>query len=90
MGIGVFLVLIFLPIIYAFIYRMEEQLAKFEQRHGIAQQWQQSNKEYIDAQCVFFKEKREQLHGSLYATVSRRFYLLKMKARYSGMLFITL
>ena len=72
--------------LYMLHYSMEEQLAKFEQRHDIVCRWKKSDKEYICAQRAFLNEKKEQLYTSLWATVNRRFYLLKMKAKYAGRL----
>lgn len=40
--------------------------------------------QYIDARCAHLKEKQQQLRSSMWATVTRRQYLLKMKAKYAG------
>ena len=63
---------------------MESQLTEFERRHNIICRWKSTDPEYDEARQRFLKEKKEQLQSSLWASVVRQHYLLKMKAKYAG------
>lgn len=63
---------------------MESQLGDFERRHNIKSRWKVTDPEYSDAKQCFLKEKQEQVVSCLWASVTRRHYLLRMKAKYAG------
>lgn len=67
------------------LHSVENKLADFERRHKIATRWKTTDKEYIDAKSSFLLEKKEQLQTSLWSSIVKRQYLLKMKAKYAGM-----
>lgn len=55
-----------------------------ESKYRIATRWRRSDAEYAEVKVAYIKEMQERLRASLWATVSRRYYLLKMKAKYAG------
>ena len=59
-------------------------MADFERRHGIATRWQTTDKQYADARKRFLVDRQGRLESSLWASVIKRHYLLKMKAKYAG------
>lgn len=63
---------------------MDCQLADFERVHNVKLRWLKADEEYTDARRAFLKEKQMQLHSCLWATVVKRHYLLRMKAKYAG------
>ncbi len=46
--------------------------------------WTQSSKDYKEAQIAFSKQKEEEVAEVIWATSSRRQFLLKLKAKYAG------
>lgn len=71
-------------------YRLEKQLSEFERKHGIVSRWTTSDQEFIKAKNDYLKETKQQLHSSLWITVVRRNYLLRMKAKYAGNMLVCL
>lgn len=63
-----------------------KQLAEIERKCGIPKRWSRTDQKYIDTRKSIFLEKLKQLHGCLWASVVKRFYLLQMKAKYAGVL----
>lgn len=63
---------------------MESQLVDMERKYHVVSRWKQSDKDYLDAKVAFFAENKKQLASCLWASVVRRHYLLKMKAKYAG------
>ena len=63
---------------------MESELADFERKRGIKSRWKVTDPEYSDARQCFLKEKQAQLQSCLWTSVTRRHYLLRMKAKYAG------
>lgn len=63
---------------------MENQLIDFERQHGIVMRWKTIDKQYIDARNNFLLEKKRRIEASLWSSVIKRHYLLKMKAKYAG------
>ena len=73
-------------LIYISPFSVENQLADFKRRYKITHRWKIGDKEFVDAIQTFLMEKRNQLYNSLWSVVVTRHYLLKMKAKYAGML----
>lgn len=71
-----------------YTFSMENQLADFERRYNITQRWKPTDTDFVDASQAFLMEKKNQLYNSLWTVVAKRHYLLRMKARYAGMLVI--
>ena len=69
------------------LYSMDCQLADMERRFGVVSRWKTTDKEYADAKRSFLMEKQSQLHTCLWATVVKRHYLLRMKAKYAGIVY---
>ncbi len=52
--------------------------------------WNVTDPQYNEVRCTYLKEKQQQLRSSMWAAITKRHYLLKMKARYAGkVLFVT-
>ena len=68
---------------------METKLGEFEHKHLIRQRWKPTDKEYIEARCSHYQERQQVLHTSLRASIVKRQFLLKLKAKYAGK-FLTL
>lgn len=86
--LGVYSLFCFIIIIAAYKLHsnlsMDCQLADFERMHHVKQRWLKSDEEYTDARRAFLTEKQMQLYSCLWATVVKRHYLLRMKAKYAG------
>ena len=61
---------------YVFIHRLEKQLSQLELEHGIVVRWDKSDPQYTCARLEYLREKRQQVQSLMWATVSRRQYLL--------------
>ena len=64
------------------LYRIEKQLSQIELKHRISVRWDKSDPQYTAAKPDHLRVKKEQLQTSMWATISKRQYLLKMKAKY--------
>ncbi len=67
------------------ICRLDKELRELELINGIKHRWTLSDSAYVEAQKVFSKERSEQVAKSLWSASSRRMFLLKLKAKYAGM-----
>ena len=67
------------------MHRLEKQLTQLEMKHGVTVRWDKDNPQYTCARLDCLREKKQNLQSSLWATISRRQYLLKFKKRYAGM-----
>lgn len=63
---------------------MDCQLADIERKCGVSKRWQSTDKEYQDAKQSFYTEKQTDLRTCMWASVVKRHYLLRMKAKYAG------
>ena len=61
--------------------RLNKKLSELERKHGIISRWSITDPE---AKRAHGKEMQRRLRASLWATITRRQYLLKMKAKYAG------
>ena len=59
-------------------------LNELEKKHHIPQRWEKADPEYIQMQKYFSTEKLSYMSEALWATASRRQFLLSMKAKYAG------
>ena len=66
------------------MHRIEKDLKELEVKHGISVCWEENDQEYTTAKLDQLKKKKEQLCASMWATMSKRQYLLQMKAKYAG------
>ena len=64
---------------------MDSQLAEMERKCRIPKRWLPGDDEYIETRKAFLIEKKTQLRTCLRASVVKRCYLLRMKAKYAGM-----
>lgn len=67
-----------------FGFRLDKQLKEMEASHHIHCRWSQSCLEFKEAERAYSKLKEQQLVELMWATSSRRQFLLKLKARYAG------
>ena len=70
------------------MYRLEKQLLQLEIKHGIIVRWDKNDPQFTAAKQDHLKGKKEQLQTSIWATISKRQYLLKMKAKFAGIIII--
>ena len=68
------------------MYRLDKQLFDLEQRHCLPCRWDQSHPDYQQLSATFSREKRSHVVEAMWAASSRRQFLLKLKAKYAGML----
>lgn len=66
------------------IHRMDSQLAEVEIRSGVKQRWKKTDDDYIETRSCHLKEKITQSRSSLWSSIVRRHYLLRLKAKYAG------
>ena len=73
-------------ILYTYIpdFRLNKRLTELESKYRIATRWNRSDAHYGEVKIAYLKEMQQRLKASLWAAVSRRHYLLKMKAKYAG------
>ncbi len=65
--------------------RLEGQLEQIEKKHGISCRWKPSDSQYENVRMHLLKEKTVlRIHASLWSSVVKRHYLLRMKAKYAG------
>lgn len=69
-----------------FYIRLDKQLTDLERRHKVVSRWHVQDPQYIAAKCVHLRETQQRVRASLWATITRRQFLLKMKAKYGGKL----
>lgn len=66
--------------------RLDKQLLDVERSHRIPCRWNQAHPDYKQLSATFSREKRSHLVEAMWAASSRRQFLLKLKAKYAGML----
>lgn len=66
--------------------RLDKQLSELEHRHKVVSRWHVRGPQYIEAKCAYLRETQQRVCASLWATITRRQFLLKMKAKYGGKL----
>lgn len=64
--------------------RLDKHLKELEQKHHLDHRWDSTDKEYVEAQGAFSREKGDQVATAIWAASSRRQFLLKLKAKYAG------
>ena len=64
-------------------YSMDSQLAQLEIKHHITR-WKETDPEYVSAKADDSRSSLRLIHASLRATVVKRQYLLRLKAKYAG------
>ena len=64
--------------------RLDKQLKEMEQKHHIGSRWNPSGRIYLEMKSTFTKDRKRQVAEALWATSSRRQFLLQMKAKYAG------
>lgn len=69
---------------------MDSHLAEVEIRSGVKQRWKKTDDDYIETRSCHLKEKITQSRSSLWSSIVRRHYLLRLKAKYAGILHLVL
>lgn len=64
-------------------FSLDSRLADMERRCGVTTRWRPTDKEYVDTRRASLMERKKQVHTSLWSSVVKRHYLLKMKAKYA-------
>ena len=64
--------------------RIEKQLLEIEKKYRLTHRWSSSDKEFEEYRLMLAKHKKRQILSSLWTTVTKRHYLLKLKAKYAG------
>ena len=68
----------------SFLNRLNRRLSELESEYRVMARWSMTDPQYIDAKSTYLKEIQQRLRESTWATITRRQYLLKMKAKYAG------
>ena len=70
---------------YLSTFRLDKQLSEFEKKHEIAVRWSENDHLYTSAKLSHLSELQEEVKSSMWTLVTRRQFLLKLKAKYAGM-----
>ena len=65
---------------------MESELAQLEIKRGITDRWKETDPEYVSAKAEDTVLSQTLIYLSLRATIVKRHFLLKLKAKYAGRL----
>ena len=76
----------FTYVLIPFFPSTEKKLEEIEEKHSITSRWTPSDKEYQKLEHSLVTDKKEQLLMAIWKAVKRRVFLLKLKAKYAGML----
>ena len=71
------------PIFY--IYSLNDQLERIEEKQDISSRWTPSSHQYAEVKQHLLSEKVRRTRTALWSSVVKRHYLLRMKAKYAGM-----
>lgn len=66
------------------VYSIDKELKEMEKKHHLQYRWTPTDVEYEDMQKLFSRGKRDNLLEALWASSSRRQFLLGLKAKYAG------
>ena len=64
--------------------RLKKHLSELESKHRITIRWSRNDSQYVEAKRAYLQEMQQTLKASLWATITRRHFLLKMKAKYAA------
>ena len=68
-------------------YRLDSKIQELEKKYHVPHRWVPTDVEYLEVQRSFSMEKKNQISEALWATCTRRLFLLKLKLRYAGKYF---
>ena len=66
--------------------RLDKELKELERKHRVPLRWTSSDSEYRAMQSQMTRERCDSVLSSIWASSSRRQFLLQLKAKYAGTL----
>ena len=67
-------------------YRLNARLEGVEGQYNISHRWEPTDRDYVQIQMSLSTEKENYIAESMWATSARRKFLLRLKAKYAGIL----
>jgi len=55
-----------------------------EGSYGVTSRWKPADQEYEEIRTQLVTDKKNRVHTSLWSSIVKRHYLLRMKAKYAG------